>query len=595
MKRAVVTGIVCALLVAGVAWATQTWRDNESMGGFSLTDPTHAGGGPLCAQYDNTGKLTSAGAPCGAGLGGSAGVSSVTGTALRVSALPTTGAVVVDTIGGFYSGATSGGNEDLGALTSGVDEIIHVGRRGLDDDLCSDVANEVQIGAAPRAAVSRSPSAFTFGISAANQLNANGTIAVGTHVSGAQTSFFAVDTTANIAQLAQYPAAGTNVAQTFIVVPKGTGFSSTFKSAFSIFNTDYAADQTNYEELTAQANGASGFNWTSFASGTGVVRPVSFITGANANQLLLNVDGTNTMSSLAAGGMVKALSASSPAGKLALAVAGADFQLPLVACTDYVSLDVDGSGTTDLGGETPRLTVICIENTAAMRGDIVATEIVAPGTPASGILTCYGDNSSLNWACKDQLGNVKHGVRTTTATASQFFTAVSDSGQFSRAQPSYSDISGSPPDQGQVWVDAADAGEQLARLPSEQARGQQHRGPDSDNQPRRPVAGERDSVWRGGGAFSSYYTQQWATVLHPRPSARREHPEQPADGDCGCERHGSGMGGHGSGRNFRPDYDCRQFHQFPRLLLRVRHAGPRRLERQRSSILLAAGAVRAPS
>ena len=111
MKRAVVTGIICALLVAGVAWATQTWRDNESMGGFSLTDPTHAGGGPLCVQYDNTGKLTSAGAPCGAGLGGSAGVSSVTGTPLRVSTSPTTAPSSSSiSIGGYYTGAgaTSG-------------------------------------------------------------------------------------------------------------------------------------------------------------------------------------------------------------------------------------------------------------------------------------------------------------------------------------------------------------------------------------------------------------------------------------------------------------------------------------------------------
>lgn len=70
-----------------------------------------------CLQTDSAGNVTSTGSSCG----GSGAVSLVTGTAQRVSASPTTGAVVVDTIGGYYSGALSGGNEDLGTtLTNGL-------------------------------------------------------------------------------------------------------------------------------------------------------------------------------------------------------------------------------------------------------------------------------------------------------------------------------------------------------------------------------------------------------------------------------------------------------------------------------------------
>ena len=209
---------------------------------------------------------------------------------------------------------------------------------------------------------------------------------------------------------------------------------------------------------------------------------------------------------LTAGGIMKATAGT---GLHAIASPGTDYQLPLVACTDYVSLSCV-SGTTDLGGTNATPTVIGIENTAAMRGDIVATEIVAPGTPAAGKLACYGDNSSLNWACKDELGNVKHGVRTTTATASQFFTAVSDSGQFSRAQPSYSDISGSPPDQGQVWVDAADAANNSPDYLANKLVA-------SSTVALTPITShdgllQASVIPSGVGAALSYYTQQWATV-----------------------------------------------------------------------------------
>lgn len=83
--------------------------------GSGVVDQTAVAG---CLQTDASGNTTSTGTPCGSGSGG---VSLASGTAQRISVAPTTGAVVVDTIGGYYSGALSSGNEDLGTtLTNGL-------------------------------------------------------------------------------------------------------------------------------------------------------------------------------------------------------------------------------------------------------------------------------------------------------------------------------------------------------------------------------------------------------------------------------------------------------------------------------------------
>jgi hypothetical protein len=77
-----------------------------------------------------------------------------------------------------------------------------------------------------------------------------------------------------------------------------------------------------------------------------------------------------------------------------------------------------------------------------MRGDIVVTEIAAPGTPGSGKLACYADNFFRNWNCKSQTGIVNHGVQTQNVVASNFLTGISDSGTVSLAQPAFTDVTG---------------------------------------------------------------------------------------------------------------------------------------------------------
>jgi hypothetical protein len=92
------------------------------------------------------------------------------------------------------------------------------------------------------------------------------------------------------------PASGTNVGLGFNIVPKGTGFASTNRAAFSVFNTDFIADGTNYEYSSLRAAGTQ-FIFGTGKGGTGTNLPMMFATGyltdgtTNANQLRLETNG----------------------------------------------------------------------------------------------------------------------------------------------------------------------------------------------------------------------------------------------------------------------------------------------------------------
>ncbi len=89
------------------------------------------------------------------------------------------------------------------------------------------------------------------------------------------------------------------------------------------------------------------------------------------------------------------------------------------------------------------MTLANIPSAVPMAGSLLATAITAPGTPASGKGSIYVDSTSKNLAVKDDAGVVKHGAQTKTVVSNQFFTAFSDAGAFTSAQPAFTDISGS--------------------------------------------------------------------------------------------------------------------------------------------------------
>ena len=120
----------------------------------------------------------------------------------------------------------------------------------------------------------------------------------------------------------------------------------------------------------------------------------------------------------------------------------APFQSPLVACTDYVSVGCQ-TGATDIGGSNATTTVIGIENDAAMRGDLLATEISAPSTPAAGKVKIYADTTFGNINAKGPGGTVNHGIQTVSCSASQWVNASFNSGNLGCSQPAFPDVSGS--------------------------------------------------------------------------------------------------------------------------------------------------------
>lgn len=105
----------------------------------------------------------------------------------------------------------------------------------------------------------------------------------------------------NFATLSNYPKTGTNVANQVLLIPKGTGSTTTSEIAF--FNTDFVADGTNFEYLDVYGIGTGGYNIFSKKGGTGVARKISLGVGAFTTQLVLNTDGTiNTSGAVTTGG-----------------------------------------------------------------------------------------------------------------------------------------------------------------------------------------------------------------------------------------------------------------------------------------------------
>lgn len=76
-------------------------------------------------------------------------------------------------------------------------------------------------------------------------------------------------------------------------------------------------------------------------------------------------------------------------------------------------------------------TLANIPNATPMAGDLLATAIAAPATPAAGKGAVYVDSTSKNLAVKDDAGVVKHGVQTQASASNTFLTAISDAGAVS--------------------------------------------------------------------------------------------------------------------------------------------------------------------
>jgi hypothetical protein len=120
------------------------------------------------------------------------------------------------------------------------------------------------------------------------------------------TNVYPTDVADNFAGVAFYPSIGTNVAQAFQVIPRGTGFASTIKAQFSIANTDTIADPVNWEGLIVRAAGTA-FTLSSGKGGSATLRPILLSSGfadgtTNANHLWLYTTGNVGVNTSSDGG-----------------------------------------------------------------------------------------------------------------------------------------------------------------------------------------------------------------------------------------------------------------------------------------------------
>ncbi len=413
MKRSVIIGAVCALLTVGVAWATQVWRDNTDGGNHSLGNVSTIqanngiGSGTRCAQFDSAGNLQPNATACGAGLGGSSGVSSVTGTAQHISATPTTGAVVVDTIGGYSTGAVTGGNVSMGAFASGVDEQTTTAGVAAPFTYQS-VAGAAQFGAASGGGLAQDAANYFWDTANTGLRIGGGTLA------------------------------GTS--NRLMLTYANTSATVSAANALAIFNNTNAGGQTI---IAFQSNG-------SVVAG---IRPdnagnVGFhTTGGQGVQFYGDLAGSIHIAGIGGTGFYSGTTAGGTASHGAFESDGSLSTTGLYmgfAGTEFIKKH---GGQLTVETDDAHAVVIATNGTAALTAttsqqlNVPAT--AAPTTPAATTATLYVDSTSKNIALKNDAGTVNHGIQTKKCGGSQWVNAISDAGGAACVQPAFTDVSGS--------------------------------------------------------------------------------------------------------------------------------------------------------
>lgn len=99
---------------------------------------------------------------------------------------------------------------------------------------------------------------------------------------------------------------------------------------------------------------------------------------------------------------------------------------------------LSGDVTTTSGGTAT--TLANIPSAVPMAGYLLATNIAAPSSPASGKNALFSDSTDLRFHDKNASGSIGTTVVANTGASNQFLTAISAAGVVSRAQPNLSNI-----------------------------------------------------------------------------------------------------------------------------------------------------------
>lgn len=193
-------------------------------------------------------------------------------------------------------------------------------------------------------------------------------------------------------------------------------------------------------------------------------------------------------------------------------------QAPLVCGTDYLSLTCV-SGATDLGGTNTTPTVIGAENDAAMRGDLLATAITAPSTPASGKARIYIDSTTKNLVAINDAGTKNHGIQSGSCfIANTLVSGISDNGTTTCSAPVVA-CAGLPALVGDTTSTAGTCGTTVVGIHESGGLGIPIGACTTDGQAFVKVSGQM-TCRLPGGDLSNDYTAPWAIGLHDGASAQ---------------------------------------------------------------------------
>lgn len=120
--------------------------------------------------------------------------------------------------------------------------------------------------------------------------------------------------------------------------------------------------------------------------------------------------------------------------------------------TITLSGDATGSGATAI-----TVTNVNLPDGVTQAGHLLVTNIAAPANPAAGKVKVYADSTDLRFHDKNASGVIGTTVVADTGAANNFLTAISAAGAISKAQPSFSNLSGTAGDT-QIADGAVDGG-----------------------------------------------------------------------------------------------------------------------------------------
>lgn len=396
--------------VMGVSSATLPLLDVNTFTSVVVINDTASFPAPAgCAQFNGNGALSSTGSACGSGSGA---VSSVTGTAQRISATPTTGAVVVDTIGGFYSGAVSGGNEDLGSLASGVME--QTTTAGVAAVTTFSATNQrIPFGSGTGGGLTDSAN-VTYDGSEVNIFSA-GTASVNFPFFGT----LSAGTSIRFNNAINQGIVKTNGSSLYIGTVSGGADIVYFTNGVGVMDID-ATQRFNWGGIVENAAGLTMDEWRNTPPTTASAASLTSVHSWDPITITLSGTTHNTASQ----GYIY-------------------FGAPTL--TDASAVTIDRFPTVRIDAPVAAGSVTITEAPALdLGGNVETTAVTAPGTPATGHGVVYEDSASRNICIKNDAGTINHGMQSGSCFASgTWVNQLSDNGSFGCTKPGFSDLSGS--------------------------------------------------------------------------------------------------------------------------------------------------------